>query len=88
MEQEFENLFDLHWKGFRSYNELTKEEQRIIKHEYSAEDFHEALKAAYNAGIQIAADNTIATVKVEYWGLGEDHTAIIDKESILKLQIK
>lgn len=86
MNEELEQLFDQHWKGFRSYDELTMEEKRTTKYEYSAEDFHDALKHAYNLGIQIVAEYVERESPIENESSYE--FCAIDKTSVLNLKIK
>lgn len=82
MEEKLEEVFDKHWKGFMTWEDLTKDDKRRFTKEYTAEEFYDALKAAYNLGIEVAADNATATI------LGEYNYPLIDKESILNLQIE
>lgn len=84
-EEKLISVFDQYWKGLMEYRDYTVEDKRRIKKEYTAEEFYEALKAAYNAGIEIAANNT-TTIKTYHHVLGEEID--VDKDSILKLQIE
>lgn len=85
-EDKLKEIFDICWKGFLSFDEYSPTEKGQFKKEYSPEEFYNALKIAYNAGIEIAAGYVEQNSPIE-----EDSTReynVIDEDSILNLQIK
>lgn len=88
-ETKLKELFDLHWKGIMSYDEYNHEEKTLFKKSYSAEEFYEVLKAAYNMGIKIAADMAEAELElIDDPVVGEYQDATVNRDSILKLQVE
>jgi len=86
MENKLKEVFDRHWKGFMSYDDYTKADMQRLHKEYTVNEFYEALKAAYNAGIEIAA-NEFERINFPPPGM-EDNYQECSKQDLLDLQIE
>lgn len=82
MEEKLEEVFDRHWKGLMTWEDLTKDDKRRFTKEYTAEEFYDALKAAYNLGMEVAAEHLDENLPTR-----EDYTEV-DGADILNLQIE
>lgn len=84
-EEKLKEVLNFHWKGFMEYDEMDEVDKYDRKKEYSIQELYNALKDAYNLGIELASEKTrllwVREGDTEYW-------VEVDKESILKLKIK
>ena len=83
MEEDLKKLIPKYWGGFTDFNKLRPIERESIMRMHSIEEFYNAIKEAYNLGIQIAAKYIDASLPEE-----EDKTIVDGTELIENLTIK
>lgn len=88
-EEQLKKILNFHWKGFMEYDELTDVDKHDHKKAYSIQELYNALKEAYNLGIEIAADYAQAECQeVDDPVVGIYQDAFVIRESILEHKIQ